>query len=927
MSRKHKKGVPGTAVLETAAVHPPTGGQVPDAIFAAEAAIRGLIAGKHSKAALEAAKTLHKRHATPSSESLLLEAYQARMGDLLRHGMFAEARSLMELVIGRFPSATGQLEDLLLEMRVNEGNLDDVVARLADADLPPPAREKIERTIRQQVADLSALGCASSLPPGHSLRIAAAALAAAFEAATRGPVGPSDLVLPEVSRGSPLASWKALVNAIAAFHRRADADCRRWLQAIAADSVPARLVPVIQTMLGSASEGALSSAAQKLVAATGAAGDALRPALAALESALAAKKPKLIIEKGRAALSVCRQFHPDLYEKLQRHLSMRTTALGFSPDWVQDAIGGKIKEDAQYFHLTAKAAEGRFESLMEALIAWVTFRDCALRERWFVANSVEDGVLLLHLAELAADVPEGEAEDMLGPEPPPDAFAPGVLTPWQVFSPDALYERACRADPHAEAFQSWLAWAKKQGDWRVADRAAEGWHEAREKDVAPLLWLMESSEKRNAYQKSLRYLARAEQLDHLNPEVRKAKIRLLVAGALRHFRQRKPHLASEGIERLEALAEPGGNLPALVSVLRRVCAALDRDPDRVEQYGAEAEARLGSPAVYLLVHAVAASSVLAPEEILLHPPRQNALKDSTLLKEVARACVLAESVGIQLTIPEEWEERLRASVLRSDQPLDTAETLVVGEAAIRSTEPKLAFAASVAGLTRGGADSRFLFLRARALPPWVPERVYDCLSAALELARRDRNPDLVGKLLEELRYRARNMFAAEPGRKGYAMEPEFLNEVLESERQEKKYPLPERESFRYRFPDAFDDADEDQLEEDELEALLEFLGSSPPEVLGELAREFAQGRKPEEILRAMLFGEGPEALSGFLPPKLRREIQRVLAMGVSAEQIMKEVMAEMESDDAGDEPETGGSRRSAPKRKKPAALPEQGSLF
>jgi len=924
MSRKHK----------TTAAHPRTGSEVPEAVVVGEAAVRGLIAGKHSKAALEAAKNLHKRHATPASESLLLEAYQARMGDLLRHGMLVEARSLMDLVIGRFPSATVQLEDLLLEMRVNDGKLDDVVARLADADLPPPARGKIERAIRQQVADLSSISHASSLPPGHSLRKAAAALAAAFEGATRGAVGPSDLVLPEVSRGSPLASWKALVNAIAAFHRRADADCRRWLQAIAPDSVPARLVPVIQTMLGSASEGALSSAAQRLVAATGAGGDALRPTLAALESALAAKKPKLIIEKGRVALSACSQFHPDLYEKLQRQISMRTTALGFSPDWVQDAIGGKIKEDAQYFHLTARAAEGRgsFESLTEALLAWATFRDCALREGWFVANGMEDGVLLLHLAELAADVPEDEAEHMLGPEPPPDSFAPGLLTPWQVFSPDALYERACRADPHAEAFQSWLTWAKKHRDWRVADRAAECWHEAREKDVAPLLWLMESSEKRNAYQKSLRYLARAEQLDRLNPEVRKAKIRLLVAGVLRHFRQHKLRLASEGIERLEALAEPGGNLPALMSALRRVCAALDRDPDGVERYGAEAEAHLGNPvAAYVLVHALANSSVLAPEEILLHLPRQNALKDPTLLKGVARACVLGESVGIQVTIPEGWENRLRASFLHRDEPLDTAETLVVGEAAIRSEEPELAFAASVAGLTRGGADSRFLFLRARALPPWAPERRYNCLAAALELARRERNPDLVGKLLEDLRHRARNMFEddfpREPARKGYAMEPEFLNEVLESERQEKKYPLPDRESFRYTFRDAFDDADEGELGEDELEVLQEFRSGSPPELLRELTKAMAQGRKPEEILRAMLFGKGQEALSGFLPPKLGREIQAVLDRGVSAEEIMEEIMAEMEGADVGEEPETGDSRRSAPKRTTPEALPEQGNLF
>jgi hypothetical protein len=75
----------------------------------------------------------------------------------------------------------------------------------------------------------------------------------------------------------------------------------------------------------------------------------------------------------------------------------------------------------------------------------------------------------------------------------------------------------------------WLDWAKKQRDWRAADRVAERWRQACEKDVAPLLWLMESSEKRSAYQKSLKYLHQAEQLDRLNPEVRKAKLRLLFA--------------------------------------------------------------------------------------------------------------------------------------------------------------------------------------------------------------------------------------------------------------------------------------------------------------------------------------------------------------------------------------------------------------
>ena len=87
-----------------------------------------------------------------------------------------------------------------------------------------------------------------------------------------------------------------------------------------------------------------------------------------------------------------------------------------------------------------------------------------------------------------------------------------------------------------------------------------------------------------------------------------------------------------------------------------------------------------------------------------------------------------------------------------------------------------------------------------------------------------------------------------------------------------------------------------------------------------LAEEEPPPGLPAELRQAILSGEP-------LPPKLGREIQAVLDRGVSAEEIMEEIMAEMEGADVGEEPETGDSRRSAPKRTTPEALPEQGNLF
>src|ERR1035438_7787801 len=47
-------------------------------------------------------------------------------------------------------------------------------------------------------------------------------------------------------------------------------------------------------------------------------------------------------------------------------------------------------------------------------------------------------------------------------------------------------ERACKADPHPEAFQAWLDWARKQGPWQVADNVAEEWRKAGTADIQPL---------------------------------------------------------------------------------------------------------------------------------------------------------------------------------------------------------------------------------------------------------------------------------------------------------------------------------------------------------------------------------------------------------------------------------------------------------
>ncbi len=878
MSKKYKKDARHSMPVETGMNNQPQparkgGAESANAPLATEAVrIRELIAGQHSKAALEVAKGLYKRHATAESEDLLIGAYEARIRDLLKQGMSVEARSLLNLVGERFPSARGRLKEIQFEMCAGEDNLDELVAPLQDPNLAPAIREKIETAIRQRVHDLSALAQASSLPPTHPLREGAVAVLEALQAVTRERVEEAAVLLPQVSRRSPLASWKALVNAIASFYRGEDESCKKWLETIAPDSAPARLIPPIRAMLGTAPVFVFSSATLKLIGSVVSGREVLRATLACLEKEMDAGNKKLILDKSREAVNLCRQCCPDLTEKLRQHIAIRCMLLNFAVEPVCGAIGTP-REDAYWWRLMARAFEevkASVEQHAQSVLLWETFRKQALKEKWFVANSLEDGVLSFHMAQIADRLPMDLADLWLENHPYDSRRSSenGMLSTAHLLSPGDLYERACRADSNLEAFQRWLNWGKKQPDWRVPDRVADLWRQARRQDVEPLLWLMESAENRGAYQKALKFLEEAEQLDSLNPEVRKAKLRLLVSGVLRQFRQRKAHLAAQGIDRIRALPEaPDGSLTPVISALRLVHAALVKDFDAVKKHRADLEEQIGSiAAAYVLQRGLVDASVLAYGDALLQPLAINSLDGISLLTGVSRAFALGNLVGVPLTIPEKWEDHLSTALRHPTLPLDIAQMLVIGEAALRSQASKLAFAVSVAGMARAGADSRFLFLRARALPIWAPERRHHCLCVALELARRERNPELAGKILDQLREYPTNMFGPddfldEVGYDSFSVKPEFLNEVLAEEREEKQFPIAranalpryvrerkvqERDSPKSRRRQ--DDFDEEEMDEEDFAELDELMEVLPPEIVSQVLEGIARGKSQEEIM-------------------------------------------------------------------------------
>ena len=861
--------------------------------------IRELIAGKHSKAALQFAKDLYKRCATVESEWLLTDAYMARIDDLLRLGMTVEAKTLLGIVRERFPSARTRLTQLDREVNAQDGRLEEVVAPLADEHVPAEVRERIETFIRERIWDLSALGSVSSLPPKHSLRKGAAALAAAFQAVTAGPVEDAALALPEVSLRSPLAPWKALVWAIACYYRREDEECSRWLQTIPIDSVPARLIPAFAAMLkanpGAGTDSKLSSAEQKLIAAAGDHGRALRSALSDVEEALQANNKKRFLEAVRTAMAAADHLDAATRERLRQHMAVRSALLDIDQRAFKAAAGGAARWDAYYFRLMARGLEDRrsVEDSAEAAAVWSDFRREAIKEKWFAPGGLEDGVLALHMAELVERVPAEIIEDLK--QEMADFRKPG---PWKqdeggVPSCNTLYERACTTDPHPEAFQKWLNWAGKHATWQEADKIAERWRDARSADIQPLLYLMDSAEKRSAFKKSLHYLEEAEQLDRLNPEVRRARLRLLLAAALRHLHQRKAHLALREIEQIEAVQEVRpGETATLAAALRWGAAAVAYDMAVQKDQEAALNTLVGSVAAHLLIASVAKNAEMfsaAPSKAM----KVTKLSAAELLGGVARACVLGEEAGLSIELPREWNQHLIAALNLPNCPLEAAQMRAMGEAALSSHSEELGYAVSTAGLASGSANAEFLFLRARSLPLLASIRREGCLTASLELARRERNMELAGRILDQLsgknederkRRRLRVQRGDDPRIGSRDVSPELLGKILENEQLLKQHPgygpgndpsyaedlgysacdCPKcraRRSETGQDGDFFDEDEDDDFDEDEedldplppslkkmAQMLDEVLGSLPPKMASALA---------QELKRAMDAGEDP----------------------------------------------------------------------
>jgi hypothetical protein len=754
------------------------------------AAVERLMQSGDSRAALVAAKLLHRDERSAATERLLVEAYARRVHSLRERGLATEAAQIEALVRTRFPRAARDLPGPPPHAATAARVLEDLVRPLAGGEAgaegggAEPAsgrRAAIEAELRRTLADPSALARCTALAAEHPLRAAARALGETLAAVTSGPVAAEALALPEVSHRSPLAGYKLLIRAIAHFYRREDDAASRLLEAIDRETPPARLVAPLSAMIVRTAAPERGRAV-RLVERVARTSETLRPALAAVDRALATGKTSAFVRAVQDAIRAIADARPDRVEWLKQHIAVRAERHGLDRATIRAALGGPPRRDATYWRLAALDQEHSGSDLL-ACVFWDQFRRQAVRAGWFGTDGPVTAAVYVRMTRLlarmrasqidgAGDEDDDDDDDLrvqipgllarMHADQPAEIravawdggeTAPPTLSGW-CLDPGELYERAVQADPDPVTFRAWMAWARSSDrKGRLAERVASAWHQAIPRDPEPLLALMRSAERRRAYQKALRYLEAAEKLDALDSTVQRARFRLVMNTLIAQLSRRKPRLAARTLAELAVLPQSRvASRPAILVALGHALRQVEGDARSADATFQElAHLAGGDPAAAVMALSVA-RACRQPEPTVSSPSRLLAGLESTeILDSVARACAALADAGLAGRVPKAWEAVLVARCREHGRSSDPVSLLALASAAVASSLFELAYVASGTALATGGAHRpRCLVVRARSLPRHARERSRQIILAAATLARRSRDHATLGEAIDLL---------------------------------------------------------------------------------------------------------------------------------------------------------------------------------
>jgi hypothetical protein len=247
----------------------------------------------------------------------------------------------------------------------------------------------------------------------------------------------------------------------------------------------------------------------------------------------------------------------------------------------------------------------------------------------------------------------------------------------------------------------------------------------------------------------------------------------------------------QDVQQIELLPQSReGDRPAFWAALRWACCLLRKETEESVVCFAQIGKLLGGETGVLIVIGGLAETCGLPEGMPKYRERWTPSKSElgVLSLGVARGLALGADINLSCSIPRSWHAPIIQELLERGGTFDPLQLRILAESALLSGILELAYAASVAGLTRGGpGEARFLLIRAQSMPQFEQARRNVCLAAAAELARRQRDSGLLDEIIEARR--GPNSRWNEPvDDRDFYMHSGQIERVLKKEKEARSYP-------------------------------------------------------------------------------------------------------------------------------------------
>lgn len=728
-------------------------------------AIRQLLENGIDKSALARAKDLLKAAPGDEAETLLKEAYIARITGLREKGLLRESVELIAIAAKRFPELREQLDVEKLVVEARAGSLDQLLERLA-ANPEPPVRRGLEEVLFSDLTDPRLIAENEALPPEHPLRLAARAVSRAFEAVTTRPVSDEEVLLPEVSRRSVLAPWKTLVQAIAALYRKDKERCAELLESIPEKSAPARLVPAIHCIMANEKPGMdLIRPARNLVRKASDRQATLRSELAKLNHAMEINDPSAGVTALQSIGELCRNLPEEKRNLIGNRLLFFFRSYGINMNLTRQALPFSLAKTTTYF-LYSSLHYRSVNDPWAAVLFFDRYRIHAIAEGIITAGTASEAAIYLYMDELLSkfsDLKNKDEEETIREDhdftlpklykgEPKEIRAAGKPEEGigdHVFDRGALLRRASEIDPSPRVFLRRIQWLE-QNDGAVKEKESvlREWADAFPEDADPLLLAAGWAHERGALGKAMGFLGEAEQRDGLNPEVRRARWILLLNMALKHLEQGKPHLARKDLDQVQELVREGS--PAiLLAALRCLTAFLETDEAEEKTWRERLIELLGDKeeaAVFLHALSLQAKLGTSPLKVGKETP------DVSIATGMGHLLAAATEGKIGITAPSAWGDRIKKGMQSPEvNKIPPSMILDIGRWWLNNKGKDVCIAAVHAALRDSNCDvARALFVRGQCeLRGHMPTlRGEEIILAACTLARRNNDRKLLGDILD-----------------------------------------------------------------------------------------------------------------------------------------------------------------------------------